>query len=579
MKKLFRNELLLVLLLVAVSPSFAADDALQRVPEDAWGFLVVNDLEAVNHKLDRVFRSLEIAFPSPLTFAKLVTGINDGLNTSGRLVVALLPSDGARDDPKPLVLLPIRDYQQFARSINADESGEVCRITLSGEEVLVAQDGEFAILMNVEHRQTMEDLLVLAPEPVPALAPLSKWIEEQDLAVVILPAGVQQMSRYQPQPTRPFGMGFDVIGRPSFTSQVLSSAIGAETRTWLRSHADVLATGVAVEPSLDLRISQQLLLKPTSSLARLKPEDLQPEAAKLSLMDDEFVVSAGGPVAPGWGNVLATLVRQSEQRSAAQNGLENLSPEMWQREEDAYRALFGDVTGCSAILLPGMKGEPLVSNFLGVATVSSVEKYFARLPKVVETWSEITEQSTIDVKPEYELNDFNGAGLSGKEIVIDVATAARDPNVPILNWMIESLLGPDGKLRARLVKLNETTFVFGLATQDQLAEAVQLIRDGKANSTFDSDSQQTLKMMSASAPWKLLLRPAGCVEWTTRFFNDFLATLSGQELDIPLIDLSPPLGCTVENNGSRWQCELFCPAGTLKAIGSYLPEVKNLIEE
>ena len=553
-----------------------AQDALQRIPENALGFAVVRNLAEASTKFEQLLEPFEMTLPGPLTFAKLVTGLDTGLDESGDLVIALLPGEGREVTTQPVVLLPVADYESFATSINADTSGEVCRITLLGEDILVAQLGKHAILMNVEHRATMEKLLLHTQMPMEALSQMKDWLPKQNVALVLMPKGFRHLSNQQRQSARRRKIGFDFTEEPSMLSQWFSAVSGAEIADWLSSNAEIAAVGISVDNHSNVRLSEQLIIKKSSPLASLVPGTFQKQTAKLALSNKPYTFTAGGPVAPGWGKQLATFLRQLEQKSAAENGLENIASGLWDKEDRAYQLLLEEIQSCSVVMLTGEKGEPLVGNFLGVATVPDVSKYFDSLPEVIETWNEITQQSTSDVKPEFKMTTETIAGKQRCEIVVDIATTARDPNVPVINWMLEAAFGPDGKLRVQLAQVNPTTFVFGLATQEQISELLTVEQKNETFAPQNTEMQATLKLLKPATPWKALISPQGCLRWASRAYSEFFALINDDEIMIPVMPDSPPIGMTVEWKQRRWECEIVCPANTWGILAKYIEAAKDL---
>ena len=565
-----------VLLALVLLPVAAfAQDALQRIPENALGFALIRNLTKTSEKLERLMEPFEIAFPAPLTFAKIITGLDTGLDLSGDLVVALLPGEGTQSPVEPMVLLPISNYAKFAASLHGDTSGEICRVTLLGEDILIAQDGPFAMLMNVEHRGTMEELVGLAAEPLTALNPLAERIRKQDVTLVLMPQGFESLSQQKLIPNRRIGRKYGFSGKRSSLSHLLSAVSGPETCSWMQTHMRIAALGVTVDDQSNVRLVQQFILQESSPFAKLVPESIPPETAKLGLSDKPYVFAAGGPIAAGWGKRFATFLRLSEQEAAAENGLENLSTELWRKEERAYQLLFEDLRSCSVVMLTGEMGEPLVGNFLGVATVPNVSKYFNSLPQAIETWNELAQQSTSDLKPGFELTTERIAGKQHCEMLVDYGSTMRDPNVPVINWMLEAAFGPGGKLHFRLAEVNPTTVVFGLATQEQMAELLKTEQKSATVAPRSPEMLATLDLLKPTSQWKALISPQGCLRWASRAYLEFWALLNNDEIEIPDFPNSPPLGLTVDWNQQRWECELVCPAATWETIGKYLVKVSG----
>lgn len=550
-----RLAMVFLLALFAAIP-LSANDALQRIPENALGFAVVKNLEQTSAKVDQLLVPLDITFPSPLSLVKIVTGWDAGLDPSGNVVIAFLPADDPKSEPEPLVFVPVSSYEEFANSINADASGEICRITLLGEDILVAQDGPYAMLMNVEYRQTMEELVSLEAEPIASLAPLANWLPNQDVAVVLMPAGLQYVSQIKQQSSRLLALRSSFSRSRSTYSSFLSEVFSPKALAALRSHVNLAAAGVAMDDRSTVRVSEQLILKETSPLAKLAPTTSQSNAAKLGLSPQPFVFTAGGPLEAGWGKQVAILLGATEQ------------------ETQPLQVLLDDLRSCSMVMLPGEKPEPLLGNFMGVATVPNTQTYLEAIPTVVESWNKLLQAAAGDIKLEIELNPLTVSGQTGYEFVVDIASQADDPRVPTLRWMYEAALGPDGKLRVQLLPVDETTLVFGLATKSQLSELLEIALDDSVSSPTLPDALATLQMLQPTSQWKLLASPQGCVQWASRVASEFLVHISPTEVKIPEIPDSPPVGLSAQWNGQQLQFEAVLPEQTWKNLARYYQATK-----
>ncbi|MGI9427906.1 MAG: hypothetical protein ACR2NM_04570 [Bythopirellula sp.] len=546
-----------------------ANEVLQRIPANALGFFVVRNVADCSEKCEQLAKPFNMTFPAPLPFAKLVTGLGAGLDVSGDLVIAHLPGATPNASSIPLVLLPVENYIDFAASIHADPSGDICRITLLGEDILAGQHGAHAMLMNVEDEPTMERVLALGPRSVAALSPLNAWIEQQDAALILMAPGVEQLSQWRPASARQSRLAYDFTLQPSFATQLFASISGPVARGWLRRHVELAAIGISVDDKNTVQVGEQLLLKENSPLAKLAPQSVQQPAAMLGLSDKSCVVAAGGPLAPGWGKQLARYLRQLEEAQAAQTGLEKVSSEQWDDEEQAFRLLLENVRSCSAVMLPGDKGEPLMGNFFGVATVDDVDQYLASLTEVVKTWNDLNKLSTDEPQPEIELVDRKIAGHQAYEIVLDIGTAMADPNVPLIQWMLEVTVGGDGKLRTKLLQVDQETFVFGIATDEQLQVLLQRLEQNQATAPPLAEVQTTLQLMEPAAPWKMLIQPQGGLKWIKRVVNEYLVLLEHGGMSLPPMPNSPPLGLTINWSGRRLACDLVCPADTWQTLAKY----------
>ncbi len=193
------------------------------------------------------------------------------------------------------------DYAKFAESISGDATGEICRVMIAGEEVLVAKRGAYAMLMNVEHRPTMEALLAAEPKPSDAAQPLAEWLAANDFAVVLTRAGVealtalgseavaQQQAAMKEQLGDPqLGGGLEDDARAlGFVESVLGFSA---------SEVQTVGMGVAIDDDANLRISNRMAFIPDGTVAKpggVKALDASPLAGYPA---EPFVVAAGGPV-------------------------------------------------------------------------------------------------------------------------------------------------------------------------------------------------------------------------------------------------------------------------------------------
>ena len=177
----------------AGSDPVGADRGLALLPENAVGFVWIRNVEDADKKISAFLQRFDVSLPSPLKFLKFATGLGAGIDGGGDLLVALLPPEEGSRGYQPIVLLPVDDYGKLAAAVRGDASGEICRITISGEDVLIAHKHRHALLMNVEHRATMARLLAREPQLLESVRPLSTWLADNDLAVVVSPTGMKAL--------------------------------------------------------------------------------------------------------------------------------------------------------------------------------------------------------------------------------------------------------------------------------------------------------------------------------------------------------------------------------------------------
>ena len=163
------------------------------VPEDAYGFVTINNLDELNSKTKTFSELFRIPMPTPLDFLKISTGLDEGLDKSGSAVLAALPTDISEQTMEPMLLLPVEDYAKFANSLSGDPSGGICRVALAGNDVLLAKKDDYALLMDVTSQEIMEIILSAQASEVAALKAMSPWLRGNDLNFIIMPNGLEFM--------------------------------------------------------------------------------------------------------------------------------------------------------------------------------------------------------------------------------------------------------------------------------------------------------------------------------------------------------------------------------------------------
>jgi len=558
-----------------------ASNALRYLPEDALGFVLVRNLDNVDAKVGRLTQLFGLNFPAPLTFAKFATGLGEWIQQQGDLLVALIPGSKEAPEPQPMVLLPVNDYVRFAASIHGDASGEICRVAVAGESVLVAKFGEYALLMNVEHRETLELILGLQQSPVAWLEPLESWIDENDVVATLMPKGLEMLlelgKKTVAQRLEQLDGKRDDLQLSALLRQMkMRTEMLQWTMGFFESEIELVAVAVSLDEDTNLSISKRVLLKEGGKLISSTRQKIDVVSPLLDYADQPFVLAGGGPFPEHWADTLSLMSRTFMQRMPELNGLEELDDAHWKKLQESYLSFMKNLKSFSMMVLPGKEGEPLFGNIFGVMKSTNSAEHLESYRKAMETWNEIMENSTSDIALDYEISAKTIASKKAYEIVIDVASAARDPNVPSFNWLLEAMFGEDGKMHQLLVAANQQTLVYGMASEKQLMPLIKQVEEGESGLYDSAEVQVTLKLAPADAPWKLLISPQGCVTWVKRIVDEFLAHLVGQTPDIPDFDACPPVGLSLNLVDGRIEADLVCPVETLNALAAYIKKCQAL---
>jgi hypothetical protein len=567
-----------VLLAALASGAAHAESVLEYLPAETLGFAVVRNIEGANGKIEgvlKIFADLSDApVPAPWPFIKGATGLGAGVNESGDALVAILGGGGSAEI-KPLILLAVDDYSQFAGSIGGDASGEICRVTIAGEEVLAARRGGYAMLMNVEHRPTMETLLSAEPKAATYLAPVADWMGANDVTAMLTPTGVDVLTAMGQSALAAQRAAFEKqLSGPQFAPmlkqlqqnlKMYESLLG-----FFGAEVDSAAVALSIDAGTNVRISKRVVFDNQGQLAGLG--DLEPldRSPLTGFAAEPFVFAAGGPVPRKWGEFMSSWARRVSEEFSAASGFEKFTDEEWKKVEETWRATMTGVRSTGMVMLAGGPDDPLVSNIFGVTKVDDAERYLKARREAIELWNGLLKKSTSDIKMKYDLDEVEIAGKQGLLMTVDIAASADDPNVPMFGAIVKNAFGEDGKFRTYLVAADGETVVSGLASKEKMEQAVGRVLAGNAALVESAEVKTTASLLDAGAPWRAFVSPQGCVQWASRLMKQIISQFGGGVPEIPEYPKSPPVGISVNLASGQLHAEMVWPAETLKQLAKYI---------
>lgn len=561
-----------------------AEGILDQLPSDATGFVAIHKLAVANEKVERVLAIFQQVapgpLPGPLSLVKAATGIGPGVNEQGDALLVLLPGDHEPVPPRPLLLLPVTDYAEFAESIGGDATGEICRVTIAGEEVLMAKRDAYAVLTNVEHRSQLEQFLTARPQAPPEFLPLADWLSTTDVSAGLTRTGVERITEY-------VNIGLaDLESQASRDDDPDAQRIVYQLRDSILFYKAVLGflgakvqagvVGLSIDDASNVRVSKRILFAPGGgalALSGLTPLAKSPHA---SVESAPFVAAFGGPVAPTFGEAASAAYRQLLQKFPEGTGYEDFEAADWDKLELSLReSLFG-LKSLSLILYPGEKDDGLFSNIYAVATTSDSKAYLEHYLESFKLYNEVMEHADSDLRMNYETAKVEVDGKPAIEAVTDVAAAATDPNVPMVEPLMKAMFGPDGKMRIYAVAVDAERVVVGIAPQERVAKAAAFALNGSSGLDSRPSVATTTKLLDAKAPLTLLLSPQGIAAWATRAVELFYAPFGMGTPEVPQFPESPPVGLSVNVVDNQFQAEMVWPVETLKELAVYVGKIREM---
>ena len=443
----------------AVADGAMADGAVALLPDDMLGFLWIRSMADVDVKASAWMQQFGISFPSPLDFLQFATGFDQGVDDQRDFLLALLPLKADSKEYIPVVLLPVNDYGVLAASVRADESGEICRVTISGEDVLMAHNRGHAMLMNIEHRATMERLLVRAPRLLKSVRPLKPWLADNDMAIVLSPKGMENLFAADKhgveRSERSFEQSIEQVSMKELVDQVRQSfAIYHVLLKIADAQVESSALGVSIDEQANVKVGMRLTLAKANPFSQFQFAPI--EQRQRGMFEKKGQVGAAvatlmGTIPPGWGNLLAKMSRRLLEQFPELEGYDQFELADWNKVEQSYQALVAGVQAVSMVMRVVPEDEPLLSGFYGVVQVDDANAYLASYQQALKLNNELVERSHSDIKLLREFSPVTVAGATGIKVVSDIAAASGDQNNPFWQETLSKLLGEEGKLNLHLL--------------------------------------------------------------------------------------------------------------------------------
>jgi hypothetical protein len=577
------RNIIATLAVLILTVAARAEGILDHVPPSAMGFVVIHDLAGADAKIEKVmaiFSELsDVRPPAPLAFIKAATGLGAGINESGDALLVALPGDASPLEPKPLLMVAVSDYAAFAASVGGDASGEIARVKIAGQEVLAAKVGDFALLMNVEHRPTMETLIGAKSDPPATIAALAAWLRTNEAALVVLPAGVEMLTATAQSAASAQAAQFDEqLSDPAMADMLADAKQSLEIYQKilgvLKTEIASVGVGVAIDGNSNVRLTKRVTFKRGGTLADAAPIGKVEGALLAGYPDEPFVFAGGGPFPRGWGESMAKLSRSIIEQAPEFYGFEDFDEAKWQKLEESWKDAF-QVESLSMIMFAGDKEDALYSNLYSTMRMPDSAKYMESARASMTIWNDLVDSSTSDVKLKYEIAEVDVAGKKALKMTNDVMAAAGDDNVPMLKPMFEKMFGNEGKLVMFWTPADDHTVVMSISSEAQAKAAVEWASASESGLANNAELKATTALLNPAAPWEFYISPQGCVAWFTRAYSMLLGTLGGPAVTVPEYPAGPPMGLSVLIAEGQLQGEVVFPVQMLKDIAGYVRKVQG----
>ncbi len=540
-----------------------AEDAVKAVPEQALGFVVINNLGAVSDKVAALAKKVGAPLPfAPLDKFKSETGIDKGLNASGSALVAVLGGDGGA--PAPVVYIPVSDYQAFLSGLGAKAGGDVVEVNLAnGMAAVVGKKGPFALVTQPQFRDALEQALK-ATAAGAAFAPVQAWVSDNDIAGV-LPAKTVQLLAFMGQ--QGLGLVKQFAGNLPKEAQTALVMLDSIEDLLKATGTDVnhLALGARVDQGGNLGLGLLALFVKDSGFAKIGAGSQRPEGGPLTgLPGAPYAFAFGGAISEGAMKGLANFGTQVLGAATKQD------PEKMKKLEDVTADMVKGLRSMSMLMGMGKGQATLFDGTYAVMKVEDSQAYLRNYAKYIKTYQDTFKDTDLAGAMDMKVKEIMVEGLSALEIEMQMKGLDNLPEQQ--KQLMAIYFDADGKMKVTSVAVDKNTVLLRYTPPAGIKEFLKDYRAQSDRLARDQQVAKTTALLPEGAQWVGLMNLTGTLDLVNRVLAQ-MPQIGG--LQLPLFPEAPPLGFGCKMSAAGMESRLVFPAAALQGIGAYVQQLKQ----
>jgi hypothetical protein len=546
-------------------------DVLKVVPDSALGVLVVNRLKETSDRIEKLGRDLQVAVPSPLAFAKGLSGVTHGVEETGSLAIALF-SGGEGKPPIAALFIPVHDYSTFLRPLAPKDGGpEISRITFFRRPALATHKAGFAVLMEPGQEELLTTIRAWDTGIDKLLDPLNEWATSQSVAVLSLERGTTQVVDQihglieSTEKRLPMGSEFYEPQR---------AALEAARKGFLQLHGELSRCGLGLQFSgHGAAASIRATFKPDGRIAKAVAQRKWPSAgaALNALPAGEWGLAAAGSVpldtATASANVQRAMIARAKQFQMKPDG----------EQTKQFEQLAGNLMrhmanlAVAGVLRPATKDASWFEQALIVLVVDNAPQFLADYEKYQRAIAGLYREDKA-AAGRFIVKRKQIGGMPGLEIAGDLSSGLiepHDPKPPALN-LFDRLTGSAQRLTSHTAAIDEHRVAISYGGQDGILEIAKAVRSGTGLGT-DANAKKAIAMLPVDCNWMVLAEFDSLVQ----LVNTVMPALDPAEPGLPEFPKSQPAAIGVKLTPLEFEARLALPADLIGKLGEYFAKMRE----
>jgi hypothetical protein len=537
-----------------------APTALAVLPEGVYGFAVVRNLGELDAKLSALAQDLQVPAPGPLMLVRTLSGIQEGLDEKGSLVVAVLPGTEEGQPPFPVLFVPVTDYKKFVAQLQPAQNAT--RITIANQEFAVAQKGNYAALAPPDHEESLQKVVAAKGASLGLPGHVTTWAGDHDAYLVVMPEAIKQAIGPVRQGLQQARANF-----PADNPQLKMVGTVFEFYDNILSTVEKEITHFGLGLRLDqgtIYVNTHSAFLPNGSLAQAAGDAKQPaQRALASLAAGTYVMAFDGVIPKSWLEGMSKFSAEAMQMMMPPDG-EKLTDEQVNKLTQVMQSWMSDVESMAFRFGTVQPGKSIYGGMSAAMKVKNSKEFLARYEKNIVKMSEVLKGNPFFES--YKLAKAKVGGVETLQMTMDMSAMIKGLPDANTQRMMELMIGEGGKLTAYLAPADATTVVMTYG-EDTLTETLKAAAKKTASFTAQQEIMTTMKLLPNDSQWVAFFSPKGMVEFAQSMMG--MIAPPGAQMPLAPFPVTPPLGLGARMRAEGCDTSLVVPKDLLTAIGAY----------
>lgn len=567
--------------LVALAPSGSALPDLKvgvmnMIPDDALGFIVATDVLETKKEAEAVLKKLRVPLEDDdyAEFTEFLEKL-EGWDPKGPHAFAVLPDEA---DGEGILLVPVTDYKNFARSLGADPEAKGPTKFEVDENIngFIAEKANYAVIGDSTDVELIQRVLDSKKSIAASCEPVKKYLKDHKTALVIAPSGVKKLLDTTIDGLKAFR---DEIpdDEPQSDSVKQGLKIYDDLLVALREEATHIAVAGAFNEKVGADFNMQFVFKSDGKLAALaKAAEPLPPDAFAGLPADSYIFAGAAVLPESVGSALSTFTLNVVKAMPKQSGLDEKTAK---QAAESMQGLMKNIKRASMTM--NFAGETFLSGIAAIYTTKDSAEFMTEYEKAIKLMAGLAKQDKN--LPSYSIERKTIDGLDVLVLVTDLKPMLEQiekTQGEAGGKMYKAMFGGE-KMKAYFTAVDKenVAFAYDLAA---LKELVGTIKSGKRGLADNLDMKKTAALLLPQPHAIGFMDVGGYIDLAKKIASMMFGAAGGGAgggfpFPIPAFPPSPPVGVAAKLSPQAVEFQLVVPMPLMENVRNYIDQVNTMI--